>query len=230
MIQIYKYEELGQADYGWLKARHHFSFANYYNPDRMGFGVLRVINDDRVAAGYGFDPHPHRDMEIITYVRKGGITHEDSKGNKGRTGAGDVQVMSAGTGITHSEYNLDDEETNLYQIWIEPNKKGVEPRWDAYEFPKEPVDSQLNLLVSGDGQAPLHIHQDVYIYAGRLKKGSVIEHSVRENAYVLVSQGAVSLNGTPLGKGDGAEITGEEGVKIEAQTDSEVLVIDVPVS
>ena len=134
MITIYPYEELGHADHGWLDARHHFSFGRYHNPERMGFGVLRVINDDIIKAGKGFDTHPHKDMEIITYVRKGAITHRDSNGNEGRTEAGDVQVMSAGTGIFHSEYNLEDEDTNIYQIWIEPHKLDVTPDWSAHEF------------------------------------------------------------------------------------------------
>ena len=147
MIKTYTFEQLGHANHGWLDARHHFSFANYYNPERMGFGALRVINDDIIKAGAGFDTHPHKDMEIITYVRKGAITHRDSRGNQGRTEAGDVQVMSAGTGIFHSEFNLESEDTNLYQIWIEPNKIGVQPRWDAREFPTEETEGVLTLLV-----------------------------------------------------------------------------------
>jgi redox-sensitive bicupin YhaK (pirin superfamily) len=143
MIKIYPYDSLGHADHGWLNARHHFSFASYQNPDRMKFGLLRVINDDIIAANSGFATHPHQNMEIITYVRSGAITHKDSKGNEGRTGAGDIQVMSAGSGIEHSEYNLENEETNLYQIWIIPNKLGVKPRWDAKEFPKDPVKNSL---------------------------------------------------------------------------------------
>ena len=131
MINLIPYEKLGGADHGWLKAKHHFSFASYQDPNRMNFGPMRVINDDIVAAQKGFAPHPHDNMEIITYVRKGAITHKDNMGNEGRTAAGDVQVMSAGTGVTHSEYNLEDEETSLYQIWMFPNKKNVKPRWDA---------------------------------------------------------------------------------------------------
>ena len=124
MITVYPHEQLGGANYGWLNAKHHFSFSHYYNPERMSFGALRVINDDIIKAGTGFDTHPHQNMEIITYVRKGAITHRDNQGNVGRTEAGDMQVMSAGTGITHSEYNLESQDTQLYQIWIEPNKKG----------------------------------------------------------------------------------------------------------
>src|ERR1700742_2117012 len=135
-VTVIPYEKLGHADHGWLDARHHFSFAHYWNPDRVHFGALRVINDDKVAPGRGFGTHPHDNMEIITYVRQGAITHKDSMGNTGRTGAGDVQVMSAGTGVFHSEHNLESEDTKLYQIWITPNKRGVKPRWEAREFPK----------------------------------------------------------------------------------------------
>ena len=163
MITHHPFNKLGGAHHGWLDAKHHFSFANYFDPKKLSHGELLVINDDRIAPHTGFDTHPHRDMEIITYVRKGAITHKDNKGNKGRTTAGNVQVMSAGTGIFHSEYNLEDEETNIYQIWILPNAKSVPPRWDAAEFPKEPVSTNLPLLVSGDGKAPLQIHQDCQV-------------------------------------------------------------------
>ncbi len=228
MITIYPYSELGHADHGWLDARHHFSFAGYVNPDRHRFGALRVINDDTIRAGGGFDTHPHRDMEIITYVRRGAITHRDSNGNKGRTQAGDVQVMSAGSGIFHSEYNLESEDTTLFQIWIEPNQRGVNPDWDSHVFPKTPVKDGLNLLVSGDGDAPLHIHQDARIYAGKLTAGTVIRHPLHQQAYLLVSEGELTLDHQPMTRGDGAEITGTDSVRLEAITDTEVLVIDVP--
>ena len=146
----------------WLDARHHFSFSNYQNPKRQQFGVLRVINDDVIKAGTGFDTHPHQNMEIITYVREGAITHRDSNGNVGRTEAGDVQVMSAGTGVSHSEFNRESEDTNIFQIWIDPNQLDVKPRWDSYTFPKQPTADALMLLVSGDGDAPLSIHQDAF--------------------------------------------------------------------
>jgi len=151
MIDIRKFDSLGHADHGWLDARHHFSFANYHDPNRMGWGRIRVWNDDRIAAKSGFPPHPHRDMEIITYVRTGAITHQDSMGNKGRTAAGDVQVMSAGTGVTHAEYNLEDEETTLFQIWIETDKQGAQPSWGAMPFPKESREGHFQLLASGNG-------------------------------------------------------------------------------
>ena len=148
MITHHKFENLGGANHGWLNAKHHFSFANYYDPQKLCHGELMVINDDKIAANTGFDTHPHQDMEIITYVRKGAITHKDNKGNQGRTTAGNVQVMSAGTGIYHSEFNLENEETNIYQIWIKPKINGVEPNWNMAEFPKQPVTDSLQLLVS----------------------------------------------------------------------------------
>ncbi len=228
MIEIQRYDQLGHADHGWLNARHHFSFANYYNPERMGFGVLRVINDDIIQAGTGFGTHPHRDMEIITYVRKGAITHKDNQGNKGRTEAGDVQVMSAGTGIFHSEYNLESEDTNLYQIWIEPNQLGVKSRWDAHSFPQTATEDELALLVSGDEDAPLFIHQDAKIYTGKLPKDAVIDHKIKHQAYVLVSDGKIEIDGQPVSKGDGAQVTDQSAVNIKAITAAEILLLDVP--
>lgn len=228
MITVYPYEKLGHADHGWLNARYHFSFSTYRNPQRTGFGTLRVINDDIIKAGTGFETHPHRDMEIITYVRSGAISHRDSVGNEGRTQAGDVQVMSAGTGIFHSEFNKESEDTTLYQIWIEPNEKGVAPRWDARAFPKQPVKDTLTLIVSGDGKAPLSIHQDAYIYAGTLKAGATIKQPIKHQAYVLISEGTASIEDKKLKKGDGAEITDQQTVNITADSDTEILIIDVP--
>ena len=227
MINVIRYEDLGMANHGWLKARHHFSFARYYDPQRMGFGALRVVNDDIILAGAGFDMHPHANMEIITYVRKGAITHRDSQGNKGRTEAGNVQVMSAGTGVYHSEFNLENEDTKLYQIWIEPNKQNIEPAWDAHEFPKGTT-NELTLLVSGDGKAPLNIQQDARIYAGRLEQDAVLSHTVKHQAYVLVSEGEIQLNGKALKAGDAAEATETKQLKIIANSEAEILVIDVP--
>ncbi len=228
MITIYPYESLGRANHGWLDARHHFSFASYYDQVRMGFGALRVINDDIIQAGSGFDTHPHKDMEIITYVREGAITHRDSHGNEGRTEAGDVQVMSAGTGIQHSEFNLENRETRLFQIWIEPNIHGVEPRWDSHIFPKEARNDTLALLVSGDGQAPLYIHQDAYIYAGKIMANNMVEQVIKHQAYLLVSEGELEVDGNTLTKGDGVAVTEQASVSIKAASDSEVLIIDVP--
>lgn len=233
MITLYPYAGLGHADHGWLDARHHFSFASYRNPDRYHFGVLRVINDDRIAAHQGFGKHPHDNMEIITYVRSGAISHEDSAGNKGRTKAGDVQVMSAGTGIFHSEFNAEGEDTTLYQIWIIPQEENVTPRWDAREFPQTPVTSgNVPLLVSGQPEhatsGALFIHQDAAIYGGRMPKGAVLEQPIKHQAYILASQGSFMVNGTTLNQGDGAEVTGEKLLTITALTEAEILVIDVP--
>ena len=184
MIIHHKFENLGGANHGWLNAKHHFSFANYYDPQKLCHGELMVINDDKIAANTGFDTHPHQNMEIITYVRKGAITHKDNKGNQGRTTAGNVQVMSAGTGIYHSEFNLENEETNIYQIWIKPKINGVEPNWNMAEFPKQPVTDSLQLLVSGEETSPLNINQDARIYAGRMNKSTKITHNVIGKAYV----------------------------------------------
>ena len=224
----YKHQDLGNANHGWLDARHHFSFASYHNPKRMGFGALRVINDDIIKAGTGFDTHPHKNMEIITYVRKGAITHKDSNGNEGRTEAGDVQVMSAGTGIYHSEFNMESEDTNIFQIWIEPNKIDVEPRWDSHEFPKEAATDALTLLVSGDGDAPLSIYQDSSIYAGSLAEGTTLDHPIKHQAYVLVSEGSLDLDGYILNEGDGMEVVDVSSMTINALKNAKILVIDIP--
>lgn len=231
-VTVYPYAELGHADHGWLDARHHFSFARYYNPKRSGFGSLLVVNDDKVAAGTGFGTHPHENMEIITYVRQGAITHKDSMGNVGRTGAGDVQVMSAGTGVFHSENNHEQEDTRLYQIWIEPSTLGVTPRWEAKEFPKATVSDQLAVLVSGRTEdkdsGALFIHADAAIYGGRLAAGSSLTQTVKHNAYVLASVGSFTVNGVTLSQGDGAEVTGANTLTITASSDAEILVIDAP--
>lgn len=228
MITHYPYQELGRADHGWLDARHHFSFADYHNAERMSFGTLRVINDDIIQAGTGFATHPHQNMEIITFVRQGAISHRDSFGNEGRTAAGDVQVMSAGTGIYHSEFNREDEETRLFQIWITPNQLNVQPRWDSFEFPKQPDSEALTLLVSGDGSAPLHIHQDAYIYGGTLAAGSSLNQAIHHQVYLLVSEGSIEVEGQTLMKGDGLEISGQDSFQLNALEESQVLVLDVP--
>ena len=233
MVTIYPYQKLGHADHGWLDARHHFSFASYFDPKRTQFGTLRVINDDSVAAGTGFGAHPHDNMEIITYVRQGAITHKDSLGNTGRTGAGDVQVMSAGTGVKHSEFNNENEATRLYQIWITPNEQGVKPRWEAREFPSASVTGgTLPLLVSGRKEdadkGALFIHQDAAIFGGRLPAGTKIEQPIKHQAYVLASEGNFTINGQKLNPGDGAEVTDSKTLSITADTDAEIIVIDVP--
>ena len=228
MIDIRKFDSLGHADHGWLDARHHFSFANYYDPSRMGWGRIRVWNDDKIAAKSGFPPHPHRDMEIITYVRTGAITHQDSMGNKGRTAAGDVQVMSAGTGVTHAEYNLEDEETTLFQIWIETDKPGAQPGWGAMPFPKESREGQFQLLASGNGDdGVLHINSDARILGATLKAGETLEYTADPARHLyLVPSAKVEVNGTPAEKRDGVAITGEATVTVKAEEDAELVLVD----
>lgn len=232
MITVYPYNTLGHVDHGWLKATHHFSFARYWNPDRTGFGSLLVINDDTIAAQNGFGKHPHDNMEIITYVRSGAITHKDSMGNEGRTGAGDVQVMSAGRGVIHAEHNLEDEDTTLYQIWIRPAEHNVAPRWKAQKFPTQLAKDALPVLVSGQpqhaGGEALYIHQDAAMYGGRVKKGTTITQTMKHDTYVLASQGSFTINGAAMKKGDGAEITGDKTITIHADEDAEILLLDVP--
>src|SRR3546814_4032444 len=171
MIDIRRFETLGAADHGWLDAHHHFSFASYYDPARMGWGRLRVWNDDRIAPHTGFPPHPHADMEIITYVREGAITHKDSQGNEGRTPAGDVQVMSAGTGIRHAEYNLEPGTTRIFQIWILPDRRGEKPSWGAKPFPKGDRAGRFVTLASGFAEAAeaLPIRTDARVAGGTLQ-------------------------------------------------------------
>lgn len=230
MIEIRRHNDLGTMKIDWLDARYHFSFANYFDPQRMGLGPLRVINDDIVKVGGGFDFHPHRDMEIITYVRKGAVTHEDSLGNKGVTKAGEIQVMSAGTGIVHAEFNQDDEDINLYQIWIQPREQGVAPRWEQRAFPQGKQDA-LTLLASGlsghQGQA-LMIHQDVAIYGGNLAKNAILTQPLEGAAYLLVSKGEISLNNATLKAGDAAILKGEKLLSLKADADSELVLIDLP--
>ena len=231
MIKTISYETLGHADHGWLDARHHFSFGGYRNPQRVHFGALRVVNDDRVAAGQGFPEHPHDNMEIITYVRQGAVAHRDSLGNEGLTAAGDVQVMSAGEGIEHEEFNKSAETLRLYQIWIIPAKDNVKPRWEQRQFPKDFSD-KLTLLVSGQPEhkaaGAIFINQDAAIYGGRIKAGASVEQSIKHMGYILVSKGNVTIGGNKLKEGDAAEVTAEKSVKITADTDAEVLLIDVP--
>src|SRR5580658_8529132 len=180
MIERRKFAELGGADHGWLKAKHHFSFARYHDPSRMGWGNLRVWNDDEIAAGSGFPMHPHADMEIITYVREGAITHQDSLGNRGRTEAGDVQVMSAGTGIRHAEFNLEPIATKIFQIWIMPNRRGEAPTWGAKPFPKADRASRFVPLASGraDDAEALPIRADARVLGATLKAGETASYQL----------------------------------------------------
>jgi len=237
MLDIQRYADLGTMKIDWLDAHYHFSFANYHNPARMGLGPLRVINDDIVAAGGGFAPHPHRDMEIVTYVRQGAITHEDSLGNRGKTAAGDIQVMSAGSGITHSEWNEEAEPTRLYQIWIQPRSKGTQPRWEARQFPKE--EGALHLLATGQQAAPaggngasgggaLWIDSDAAIWGGTLRAGQEWSQKLAGAGYLLVSTGEVQVGGETLRAGDGVAITALSELRITANQASELVLIDLP--
>jgi redox-sensitive bicupin YhaK (pirin superfamily) len=229
MIDVRPFNTLGGANHGWLNARHHFSFANYYDPARMSWGRLRVWNDDEIAAKSGFPPHPHADMEIITYVRTGAITHEDSMGNKGRTGAGDVQVMSAGTGVRHSEFNLENEMTTLFQIWIEADKRGATPSWGAKEFPKSDRTGKFSVLASGDPtDDALTINADAKVLGATLKAGESLTYSLAEGrrAYLVPAVGAVEVNGTALNARDGAAIMEEAEITITAKADAELVMVD----
>ena len=229
MIERRPFEKLGHADHGWLNARHHFSFANWHDPSRMGWGALRVWNDDEIAARSGFPPHPHADMEIITYVRTGAITHEDSMGNKGRTPAGDVQVMSAGTGVRHAEFNLEDETTTLFQIWIETDKPGAKPDWGMKPFPKSDRTGKFQVLASGDpSDDALTINADAKVLGATLNAGESLTYSLAEGrrAYLVPAVGEVEVNGVKLNARDGAAIKDEAGITITATADAELVMVD----
>jgi hypothetical protein len=229
MIDVRPFNSLGGANHGWLDAKHHFSFANYYDPNRMSWGRLRVWNDDTIAAKSGFPPHPHSDMEIITYVRTGAITHEDSMGNRGRTGAGDVQVMSAGTGVRHSEFNLENEPTTLFQIWIEADKRGATPSWGAKVFPKSDRTGQFSVLASGDTtDDALTINADAKVLGATLNAGESLTYSLAEGrrAYLVPAVGEVEVNGVALNARDGAAIADEPTITITAKADAELVMVD----
>ncbi|WP_033922243.1 pirin family protein [Sphingomonas sp. 37zxx] len=230
MIDKRSFESLGHADHGWLKARHHFSFANYYDPSRMGWGKIRVWNDDEIAANSGFPPHPHADMEIITYVRSGAITHKDSMGNEGRTVAGDVQVMSAGTGVRHAEYNLEPETTRIFQIWIEPSRRGGAPSWGAKPFPKEQRSGQFAVLASGfaEDSDALPIRAEARVLGATVKAGETIDYVIGEgrHVYLVPATGAIEVNGEPVGARDGAALKGGQTVAIRATEEAEIVLVD----
>lgn len=230
-IERRPFASLGAADHGWLNAHHHFSFAGYHDPDRMGWGAIRVWNDDEIAARSGFPPHPHADMEIITYVRTGAITHKDSLGNEGRTVAGDVQVMSAGTGIRHAEYNLEDETSTLFQIWIMPRTRGGAPSWGTKPFPRDDRDGALVVLASGydaDGEA-LRIRADARLLGGTLKAGTSVTYDSDEgrHLYLVAATGRIAIEGETFEARDGAAILSAGGpVTITAIADSEIVLVD----
>lgn len=230
MIELRPYKTIGHANHGWLDASHHFSFADYYEPARMSWGNLRVWNDDTIAAKSGFPPHPHRDMEIITYVRSGAITHRDSLGNQGRTEAGDVQVMSAGTGITHAEYNLEDETTTLFQIWIMPTRQGEQPSWGARQFPKGDRSGQLVVLASGyaeDGDA-LPIRTEARLVAGTIRAGESVDYQLGSDrkGYLVAATGKIAVNGVDADARDGIAIADLDTITITAREEAEVVLVD----
>ena len=230
MIEKRPFSSVGHANHGWLDAHHHFSFADYLDPARMNWGSLRVWNDDRIAARSGFPPHPHRDMEIITYVREGAITHQDSLGNKGRTEAGDVQVMSAGTGIRHSEYNLEDVTTRIFQIWIIPTRDGEAPSWGARPFPKGERSGHFVTLASGyenDNDA-LPIRTDARVVAATLKAGDTAEYAIgkERKAYLVPATGAIQIDDVRIKARDGAAISDIDVIRVTAIEDSEIVMVD----
>ncbi len=232
MIEIRPFASLGGADHGWLKAHHHFSFADYRDAHRMSWGRLRVWNDDEIAAGTGFDPHPHRDMEIITYVREGAITHRDSMGNEGRTAAGDVQIMSAGTGVVHSEYNLEPQTTKLFQIWVLPDQRGAKPNWGAKTFPRASRDAAFEVLASGRpadaGSGALPLNADSAVLAATLRAGQTLRHAIATGrvAYLVPASGSVEVNGTLVNARDGAAIRDEAEIVVTAREDAELVMVE----
>ena len=231
MIEIFESETRGSADHGWLRARHTFSFADYFDPERVSFGALRVINEDRIAPGKGFGTHPHRDMEIITYVIDGAIEHKDSMGNGTIITAGEVQRMTAGTGVAHSEFNpSNDSELHLLQIWIIPERNGLQPGYEQIRFPREDKLNRLRLIGSRDGRdGSITIHQDVDLFGSVLEKGRSVKHVVPTGRKIFVQliKGNIDVNGQPLAAGDGAKIKDVNGLTISASSEAEFLVFDM---
>lgn len=230
MIELRPFAQLGGENHGWLDAKHHFSFANYHDPKRMHWGNLRVWNDDTIQAGTGFPPHAHSDMEIITYVREGAITHEDNLGNKGRTVAGDVQVMSAGTGIAHSEFNREPVTTRIFQIWIPPTARGGQPSWGSRAFPRGDSGGRFVVLASGYEQDvdALPIRTQARVVGATLQAGQTAEYRLGKGrkAYLVPAKGAVDIEGVRVNERDGAAISDVDTLKVTAVTDSEVVLVD----
>jgi hypothetical protein len=231
MILIRKNDARGHANHGWLDSRFTFSFADYYDPAHTQFRTLRVMNDDRIAGGAGFPTHPHRDMEIVTYVLEGALQHRDSMGNGSVIRPGDVQYMSAGTGVTHSEFNASETEAvHLYQIWMFPDRKGYKPAYGQKHFAEADKRAKLRLVVSPDGrEGSVKIHQDNELYATVLAPGETVKHELKpqRHAYVQVARGSVTLNGQALETGDGAAVSEERSIELAGVQDAEVLVFDL---
>ena len=232
MIERRPFNDLGGEDHGWLKAKHHFSFAGYQDPSRMRWGSLQVWNDDEIAPYTGFPPHPHANMEIITYVREGAVTHKDSLGNEGRTEAGDVQVMSAGTGIRHAEYNLEQQPTRIFQIWITPSADGGSPVWGSQPFPKGDRSGHFVTLASGfdTDKGALPIRAPARVLGATLKVGETVEYPLgeRRHGYLVPASGAVEVNGVRIDARDGAAIKDVAILRITAIEDSELVMVDAP--
>ncbi len=229
MIERRPSDQLGHFQFGWLDTRHHFSFGDYHDPSRMGWGGLRVWNDDEIAPGTGFPAHPHADMEIITYVREGAITHKDSLGNTGRTEAGDVQVMSAGSGIRHAEYNMEAGPTRIFQIWILPRERGGAPFWDQRPFPKPDRSGRFVTLASGLGDSDaLPIRADARVSGATLKAGETAVYALdpKRHAYLATTFGEIEVNGVRLQARDGAAVRDETELKVHALSDAEVVLVD----
>jgi quercetin 2,3-dioxygenase len=231
MIHLRKSEERGRTSLGWLDSRHTFSFGQYYDPEQMGFRDLRVINDDRVLPSEGFGRHPHRDMEIISYVLEGGLSHRDSLGTGSVIRPGEFQIMSAGTGIFHSEFNASQEEAvHFLQVWIHPEQEGLAPRYDQKPFPEKERRGRLALVASPDGrQGSLRIFQDVSLYTASLGEGDEASHRLApgRHAWVQVARGSASLNGSLLQEGDGAAVSGEPALLLKGRDDAEILLFDL---
>lgn len=230
MIQHRPYASLGGANHGWLDAKHHFSFANYHDAERMGWGALRVWNDDAIQANTGFPPHSHADMEIITYVRDGAISHQDNLGNRGRTEAGDVQVMSAGSGIQHAEYNLEADTSRIFQIWIIPDQRGGTPTWGSKPFPKGERAGRFVILASGkagDDDA-LPIRADARVLGLTLAAGESADYALGADryGYLVPAKGAVEVNGVRIDARDGAAIRNEAQLRVTALEDAEIVLVD----
>jgi redox-sensitive bicupin YhaK (pirin superfamily) len=228
---IHKANLRGHSQIDWLDSYHTFSFSHFYDPNRMGFRALRVINDDRVAPGAGFPTHGHRDMEILTYVLSGGVEHKDSLGTGSVIYPGDAQIMSAGTGIMHSEFNHSKtEETHFLQIWMLPDRQGLKPRYDQKTFPVEEKKGKLRLIGSKDGRdGSITIHQDINLYASILEQGDVVNYHVSSHRYawLQIAEGEVVFNGQELKAGDGVQITGEEKLEISTNLNAEILLFDL---